>query len=611
MNLTKIPRNIFQTWSTKKISDNFNMLCQTWREKNPNYAYFLYDDEDCEQFIKKHFDEKVYNTYLRIIPGAFKADLWRYCILYIYGGIYVDIDTICLEKIDKFLNEDIEFITPIDLNNCPYYGKYNLFNCFIASIPKHPILELCINKIVFNVENNIVPFSNLDFTGPGVLGQSTNIYLNLEPTTSFIGKEGIIENNIYLLKFKHDTEIVENTDNLALFQNKNGNKLIQIIYENELKNVKHIDWGTCKNPIKNLEINKSEPTIVSMFYKIREKENINLDCSLNHPIERYLKFADEYILKLPYNLIVFTDSIDVADYIREKRKEKLYIFNVPFEDTHYYKHLTTIVELQSKFNIINGNREHETPLYIILNNNKFYFMEKAIELNPFNSEHFIWIDFGINHVAKNPEKINEWFLFIPDKIKQLCINPYIENIDNKTMFKYIYHHIAGGLFSGSKENLLKYCNLFKEKTEQIYSEEWYQIDEAVMTMVQRENPDLFDLYYGDYQGIISNYISPIHNIDLILRGSQKCIDSNKTKIAFDILCYCNNYFNQNKSDPNVLHFIQQHIIVDYYNNDKKLLLNVIDLINYLQYQSGNTIKDFFKINATNLSYYMNRDLINL
>jgi hypothetical protein len=132
-----------------------------------------------------------------------------------------------------------------------------------------------------------------------------------------------------------------------------------------------------------------------------------------------------------------------------------------------------------------------------------------------------------------------------------------------------------------------------------------------MTMVEKENPDLFDLYYGDYQGIISNYISPIHNIDLILRGSQKCIDSNKTKKAFEILCYCNNYFNQNKNDPNVLLFIQQHIIVDYYNNDKKLLINVIDLINYLQYITINNIKDFLEINATNLSYYKNKNLINI
>jgi hypothetical protein len=41
MKLTKIPRNIFQTWETKDISDGFKWLTQTWWEKNANYAYFL------------------------------------------------------------------------------------------------------------------------------------------------------------------------------------------------------------------------------------------------------------------------------------------------------------------------------------------------------------------------------------------------------------------------------------------------------------------------------------------------------------------------------------------------------------------------------------------
>ncbi len=608
MKLTKIPRNLFQTWTTKQISNNFNILSQTWREQNPHYAYFLYDDEDCEKFIKTNFNENVYNAYVKIIPGAFKADLWRYCILYIYGGIYVDIDTMCLGKIDDFLNEDIEFMTPIDLNNCPYYGKYNLFNCFIASTPKHAILKLCIDKIVDNVENNIIPFSNLDFTGPGLLGQCTNIYLNLNPTTSFVNKEGFI-NNIYLLKFQQNTEIVSNNYGLELFQNKNGNELIKTIYENEIKQVRHIDWGTCKNPIKNISINKPEPTIVTMFYKIREKENTNVNCLLNHPVERYLKFADEFILNLPYNLIIFTDSDDVIDYIKNKRKNKLTIFKHPFEDTYYYRHLDMLNELQTKFNIINGNKEHETPMYIILNNNKFYFIEKAIIENPFNSEHFVWMDFGINHVAKDLDKINEWILCMPDKIKQLCINPYIENIDNKTMFQYIYHHTAGGLFSGSKDNLLKYCNLFKQKTEQIYSENWYQIDEAVMTIVQRENPELFTLYYGDYQGIISNYIYPIRNIDLILNCSQKCIDANNTRLAFDILCYSNKYFIENVYNIYTLTFIEQHIIVDYYNNDKKLLLDIIYLIKRLKHITGSNIDKILNKNKNNLDFYENRHLI--
>jgi len=105
MNLIKIPRNIFQTWESKNISSEFDILTQTWKYKNPNYAYFLFDSNDREEFIKQNFDENIYKSYCRIIPGAFKADLWRYCILFIYGGVYVDIDTICLNNIDNFLDE--------------------------------------------------------------------------------------------------------------------------------------------------------------------------------------------------------------------------------------------------------------------------------------------------------------------------------------------------------------------------------------------------------------------------------------------------------------------------------------------------------------------------
>jgi hypothetical protein len=611
MNLTKIPRNIFQTWYTKNISDQFRELTQTWINNNLNYAYFLFDDNDCELFIKKNFEIQVYNAYCRIIPGAFKADLWRYCILYIYGGVYVDIDTICINTIDDYLNNDIEFMTPIDLNNCPHYGKYNLFNSFIASIPKHPILLDCINRIVHNVENNIVPFSNLDFSGPGVLGKSTNLFLKLDENTSFIGKEGII-NKIKFLKFEYKTEYIKDLEsNKILLQNKNGNPSIQEIYNNEAKQ-NNVDWGSCKNPIRPIDLT-IEPTIVSMFYNIREKENNTSNSSLNHSITKYIEFAKDFLLKLPYNLIIFTDDDELIDVITEERHlymNKTYIYNKKFEETYYFRHVDKLKILQTKYNIINGHLDHETPMYIIVTNNKFDFIQSAIELNPFKSNHFIWMDFGINHVALNTEKISEWIFNTPDKIKQLCINPYIEYIDNKQMFKYIYHHMAGGLFSGSSKNLLEYCKLFKKKTEQIYSEEWYQLEEAVMTMIQRENPDLFDLYYGDYQGIISNYLTPIHNIKLILKGSQKCIDLNKPKQAYNILCYCNKYFEENPNDELAYQFIQQHIIVDYYNNNCMIVHSVINLINLLKTINYEKIDLFLKSNTDNIiNFYINKEAI--
>jgi mannosyltransferase OCH1-like enzyme len=252
MDSIKIPRNIFQTWETKNISNGFKSLIETWKSKNKNYNYYFFDDNDRKKFIKDNFDENIYKAYCRIIPGAYRADLWRYCILFINGGIYVDIDTLCFDSIDNFIDENIEFMTPIDLNNCPSYGTYNLSNGFIASIPKHPILMDCIRRIVYNVENNIVPFSNLDFSGPGILGKSTNVFIGNNETESFIGKEGTNNKGIKFLKFDYGIEYVKD-NNKILFQNKNGNQSIIDIYNNEIKNIEYTDWGKCKNPIKQID----------------------------------------------------------------------------------------------------------------------------------------------------------------------------------------------------------------------------------------------------------------------------------------------------------------------------------------------------------------------
>ena len=127
-----------------------------------------------------------------------------------------------------------------------------------------------------------------------------------------------------------------------------------------------------------------------------------------------------------------------------------------------------------------------------------------------------------------------------------------------------------------------------------------------MTIVHRENPDLFDLFYGDYQGIISNYLKPMHNIDLILKGSQKYIDSNKTKEAYRILCYFGDYF-ENCLDELVYKFIQQHIIVDYYNNNCLLERSVVALIKKLKKLDSKRIGELLIFNTRNINFYKNKE----
>jgi hypothetical protein len=356
------------------------------------------------------------------------------------------------------------------------------------------------------------------------------------------------------------------------------------------------------------------PTIVSAFYDIRKRDNININCSRKK--NTYLELANEFILKLPYPLLIFTDEEDIMQYILQKRNEYdliqiTHVVMLPFENTYFYSYLDKITELRTKFTILNGNPNHEIPLYIILNNNKFDFIEKSIELNPFQSTHFIWMDFGINHVAKNTEKIHEWILHVPDKIKQLCINPYLENEDRKILFRYIYHHMAGGLFSGNIQNLLIYSNKFKQMIDKIYQEEWYQIDEAIMTMVQRDNPEIFDLYYGDYQGIISNYLEPLHNLDLIQRMLYKSYEMGRRDISKHICEYIKPYFKKDENQNNDFFkdFIFNYIVYSFYLSNQILSTELITFINKNIIKRNEKIIQLLQSMNSFIQHFQNKHLI--
>lgn len=352
------------------------------------------------------------------------------------------------------------------------------------------------------------------------------------------------------------------------------------------------------------------PTIVTMFYNIRHKER-----QMSEKIKSahvYGDLARTFILKLPYPMTIYTDDSDMIKIINEERREYeniTKIYDIKLEDIYYFGYLDRIQELQKTYKIYNINQDKDTPLYVAISNNKFSFVEKTINDNPFNSKHFVWLDFGINHVAKNCEEIHNWIHQIPDKVRQLCINPYVERVNHCDIFHNIYHHMAAGLFTGSADNLLQYCQLFKNKIVQIYSENWYQLDEAIMTIIHHENPELFDLFYGDYMGIISNYLSPIHNIELIIRGADKCLMHNNTKFAYHIIMYCINFFQQNKSHQSIYDFIRISIICSYYQNNQKLPDEIIQIINDKIINKDERMMLLINSQAKNINFYKNTDSI--
>ena len=190
-----IPANIFQTWHSKILPKSMFLAISQIKRANPRFNYYLFDDNDCREFIKKHFDKKVLNAYDRLIPGAYKADLWRYCVLYKMGGIYLDIKYIPVNNF-KFINLlDREYwVTDVDGNG--------IYNAFMICKAGNTILLNAINKIVENVQNKYYGTSFLEPTGPLLLSKYfTNEEKKKSPIKHFLN--GINDFNKFILFNNH------------------------------------------------------------------------------------------------------------------------------------------------------------------------------------------------------------------------------------------------------------------------------------------------------------------------------------------------------------------------------------------------------------------------
>ena len=158
-----IPLNIFQTWHTKNLPPLMANAVNKIRLLNPRFNHQLFDDNDCRVFIENNFPINVLNAYDSLIPGAYKADLWRYCILYKRGGIYLDIKYIPHNGFRFIsLTEKEHLVLDID--------GVNIYNALMVTKPNNETLLKAIYKIVSNVKNKYYGKSSLDPTGPGLLG---------------------------------------------------------------------------------------------------------------------------------------------------------------------------------------------------------------------------------------------------------------------------------------------------------------------------------------------------------------------------------------------------------------------------------------------------------
>jgi len=93
-----IPKIIHQLWIGTKPAPI--TLMNTWKEKNPDFEYIFWNEQE---FINRNMKFVCQRKIDDIEEINGKADILRWEILYKYGGVFIDADSICIEPIDNEL----------------------------------------------------------------------------------------------------------------------------------------------------------------------------------------------------------------------------------------------------------------------------------------------------------------------------------------------------------------------------------------------------------------------------------------------------------------------------------------------------------------------------
>ena len=162
-----IPKIIHQTYKTHDLPEIYAM-CQTEIKRfHPDFEYRFYTDEDMDKLMKDEFPD-YYDKFNELPRMIMKIDMFRYFLMYKYGGLYADMDYRMFRPFDLLEKQIVLPCNREDSEGNPTC----LGNCIFASVPGHPFWKTLIDSL-FTIDRTKLDYSvdslvdgHVDGTGP-------------------------------------------------------------------------------------------------------------------------------------------------------------------------------------------------------------------------------------------------------------------------------------------------------------------------------------------------------------------------------------------------------------------------------------------------------------
>lgn len=150
-------RAITQYWDTPEIPSYVEDLCETFRSRNPGLSHRLFSESEGERLIASHFGPREAAAFKACAVPAMQSDYFRYCAVLALGGVYADVDYVCVSSLQPLIDRPGGEIflspTPRALKGRDATRLWNGF--FAFKEPGHPLLRLTVDIATANMEERI------------------------------------------------------------------------------------------------------------------------------------------------------------------------------------------------------------------------------------------------------------------------------------------------------------------------------------------------------------------------------------------------------------------------------------------------------------------------
>ena len=166
------PKRIFQSHkSSSHVTPGGQQAIKAIRAMARGYSYRFYSDEEARNYIAENYTRAL-RAYDELVPGAYRADLFRYVALFVEGGVWLDVPMSPASKqvtMEQLLPPDAVFVSALDLLQGVIMG---IHQAFLATTKGNPVLHTAIERIIRHVADRDYGGGPLGVTGPKLLQDS-------------------------------------------------------------------------------------------------------------------------------------------------------------------------------------------------------------------------------------------------------------------------------------------------------------------------------------------------------------------------------------------------------------------------------------------------------